>query len=220
MKDNESWSYVKMGKWGGWLSFKHSFLFSTKSILLKIASGFRNKNKGEKYLFSTVIASEAALIYLVGFLTYMLLWQWQEVETCFLVFTKTWSLAKNMKIYKWCGQWFILLQLVLQKPATTLEETRGLHIGDFVLGKLESMSPFLFKELVLAESFCFPLLWMKVFDELDGQALLVSFPGLIWVAIFPLMEMGNAEENIYIYIYILFKLCCKYRQLSKDYNVL
>lgn len=211
-----------MGRWGGWLSFKRSFLFSTKSILLKIASGFRNNNKGEKYLFSNVIASRAALIYLVGFLTHVLLWQRQEVETCFLVFTKTWSLAKNMKIYKWCGQWFILLQLVLQKPATTLEETRGLlHIGDFVLGKLESMSPFLFKELVLDESFCFPLLWMKAFDELDGQALLVSFPGLIWVAIFPLMEMGNAEEKyIYIYIYILFKLSCKYRQLSKHYDVL
>ncbi|ESR42719.1 hypothetical protein CICLE_v10013375mg [Citrus x clementina] len=83
------------------------------------------------------------------------------------------------------------------------------------------MSPFLFKELVLDESFCFPLLWMKAFDELDGQALLVSFPGLICVAIFPLMEMGNAEEKyIYIYIYILFKLSCKYRQLSKHYDVL
>ncbi|KAH9736726.1 hypothetical protein KPL71_018200 [Citrus sinensis] len=37
-----------MGRCGGWLSFKRSFLFSTKSILLKIASGFRNNNKGSR----------------------------------------------------------------------------------------------------------------------------------------------------------------------------
>lgn len=156
-KENGSWSYVKMGKWGGWLSYKHSFLFYTKSILLKITSGFRNKDKGETNSFSNVLATKAALICLFGFLTYVLLWQWQEVQTCFLVFTKTWSLAKNMKIYKWCGQWFIL-QLVLQKPVTTLEETRGLHIGDFVLGQLESLSPFFFNELVFRRIYLFSLL--------------------------------------------------------------
>ncbi|KAL5806835.1 hypothetical protein ACOSQ3_029725 [Xanthoceras sorbifolium] len=37
-----------MGKWRGWLCIKHSFLFSTKCILLKITSGFRPKKKGNR----------------------------------------------------------------------------------------------------------------------------------------------------------------------------
>ncbi|KAK2647426.1 hypothetical protein Ddye_014915 [Dipteronia dyeriana] len=52
-------SFVKMGKWRGWLCIKQSFYFTTNCVLSKITSSFRPKKKG--WLYSAVGSRDVLL---------------------------------------------------------------------------------------------------------------------------------------------------------------